>query len=184
MSESADQAALPAHVAGEFYLWLWYRSDQGPGLLEPPDGAAIQYWVDDRIAFRAVGEEKVSAVMTGDNPGTTPEARAALLGGKVLRDVRLALRREEREYFVTLKGAAIEVAAAKLPGLLKAGDDTEILYERMYLYEELNYMIGALFRAFAAERTAPTWRTQMLPEIRAWAGTPGRDAEGAGDDDG
>lgn len=170
--DNADNASMPPHVAGEFYLWLWFRSDMGPGTLEVPDAAPLQYWVDDRIAFRAVGEDKVSAVLTGDNPGTTLEARAAVRGGKILRDIRLALKREEREYFVTLRGPTVELAAAKLPGLMKAEDDAEALYERMFLYQDLQWMIGALFRRFAEERTAPSWRESTLPEMRAWLAGP------------
>lgn len=178
MSDQLDSAGMPPHVAGEFYLWLWFRSDSGPGLLEAGDAAPVQFWVDDRISFRSPGEDKVSAIMTGENPGTTPEARAALLGGKVLRDVRLALRREEREYFVTLRGPSVEVAAAKIPGLVKGGDEAEILYERMFLYEELHWMIGALFRRFAEERTGPVWKDEVLPALRAWASWQSTDREG------
>lgn len=169
MSDELDSAGMPPHIAGEFYLWLWFRSDTGPGTLEVPDAASVTFWVDDRLSFRSPGEDKVSAVMTGENPGTTPEARAALLGGKVLRDVRLALRREEREYAVTLRGPGIEIAGAKLPGLVKGGDEPEVLYERMFLYEEIHWMIGALFRQFAQERTGPEWKAEIVPALRDWA---------------
>ncbi len=160
----------PPHVAAEFYLWLWHRSDTGGGCLAVEEGDDIDFWVDDRIAFRPAGEEKVTAVMTGENPGTAPEARAAVAGGKVLRDVKLALKRGEREYQVTLRGSSVEIAAAKLPGLLKGGEVDELLYERAFLYEELHWMIGQLFRAFSDDRTARTWRTEAIPALRAWAG--------------
>lgn len=172
MSEETDNASIPPHIAGEFYLWLWFKSDMGPGTLEVPDAAPLQFWVDDRIAFRAIGEDKVCAVLTGDNPGTTLESRAAVRGGKVLRDIRLALKREEREYFVTLRGPRVELAAAKLPGLMKAEDDAEALYERMFLYQDLQWMIAALFRRFAEERTSPDWRDRTLPDMRAWLAGP------------
>jgi hypothetical protein len=159
----------PPHVAAEFYLWLWHRSDTGGGCLEVEEGEDIDFWVDDRIAFRPAGEERVTAVITGDNPSSAPEARAAVAGGKVLREVKLALKRGEREYQVTLKGAGVEIGAAKLPGLLKGGDVAELLPERAFLYEELHWMIAQLFRAYAVERTAPEWRARMVPLLRAWA---------------
>lgn len=171
----------PPHVASEFYLWLWFRSDQGDGELAMGDEAGdVTFWVDDRIAFRPAGDARATAVLTGDNPGTSPEARAALAGGKMLRDLKLALRRGEREYEVTLRGPGVEIAAAKLPGLLKGGDPAEILYERAYLYEELHYVLGRLFTAFAEERTGPAWQDTTLPAIRAWiAAGLGRDADEA-----
>ena len=95
MSDHEESEGAPPHVAAEFFLWLWYRSESGQGRLDLESGA-VEFWVDDRIAFRAVGEEKVSAVMTGENPSLTPEAHAALAGGKLIRDVRLALRRDRK----------------------------------------------------------------------------------------
>ena len=168
--EIEEMQGAPPHVAAEFFLWLWYRSEVARGHVDLDDGG-VDFWVDDRISFRAIGEDRVSAVLTGENPSTTPEARAALSGGKVLRDIKLALRRGDREYTVTLRGQRIEVSAAKLPGLVKAGEEAEILYERMFLYEELHYVLGGLFRAFAQERTSPEWRDQGLADLRRWAAT-------------
>jgi hypothetical protein len=168
MSESKEDL-IPAHIASDFYLYLWYRSETGAGQLELEEGVVVDFWVQDRIAFRTVGEQKVSAVMTGEHPSGSPEARAALTGGKVIRDVRLAFRRDDREYFVTLKGPGIEVCGAKLPGLVKTGDINEILAERMYRYEELHWIISSLFRRFSEVRTSHDWDVGVLPQLRQWA---------------
>lgn len=159
---------LPGHVASEFYLWLWFISETGGGTLTVEDAAPVQFWVEDRLAFRPAGEEKATAVLTGDNPGSAPEARAAVRGGKLLREVRLALRREEREYAVTLRGPVVEISGAKLPALLKAGDPAEILYERMFLYEELHWIVAHLFRRFASVRAGDSWARVQHPEMVAW----------------
>ena len=166
--EGTGGEGVPPHVASEFYLWLWYTSDTTGGTLSLGEAGEVQFWVDDRLAFRSAGEDKVSAVLTGESPGSTLEARAAVRGGKVLRDVRLAVRREGREYAVTLRGPAIEVTAAKLPGLLKGGDAAEILYERLFLYEDLHWIVAQLFRRFAEERTGEGWRAGTVPAIRDW----------------
>ena len=181
---AGEQDQVPGHIASDFYLWLWYRSESGGGHLELAEGegeGAIDFWVQERLAFRVQGEQKVSAVITGEHPSGSPEARAALAGGKVIRDLRLALKREDREYQVTLKGPSVEISAAKLPGLVKAGEVSEILYERMFLYEELTWMIAALFRRFSALRCSEMWERGVLPAMRIWAagGDPdalGRDA--------
>lgn len=158
----------PAHIASDFYLWLWFFSEEGRGQLEVPDQAPFGWWVEDRLSFRPQGEDKVNAVLTGDNPGSTPEARAALSGGKVLRDLRLALRRDDREYAVTLRGSNIAVAGAKLPAQIKTGDPAEITLERMFLYEELHWMIGAMFRRYAEQRTGSEW-PGIVGRMREWA---------------
>lgn len=162
------EAETPPHIASDFYLWLWFASEVGGGQIELPEQAPFSWWVDDRLSFRPVGEDKVHAVLTGDNPSTTPEARAALAGGKVLRDVRLAMRRDDREYSVTLRGPNISISGAKLPGLVKTGDPAEILYERMFLYEELHWMVGTMFRKFAEERASERW-SPLADRMREWA---------------
>lgn len=173
MNEELER--VPPHVASEFYLWLWYTSERSGGTLSLGDEQGeLTFWVDDRLTFRGSGEDKVSAVLTGEAPSTTLEARAALRGGKVLRDLKLAVRREEREYAVTLRGGVIDLAGARLPGVVKGGDVAEVVYERMFLYEELHWILGALFRRFAEARAAPAWEAETVPALRAWsAGRPG-----------
>ena len=95
MSEEKEEL-LPGHIASDFYLWLWYRSETGGGHLDLGEEVEVDFWVQERLSFRVVGEQRVSAVMTGEHPSGSPEARAALAGGKVLRDIRLALRREDQ----------------------------------------------------------------------------------------
>ncbi len=173
--DSAPENETPPHIASDFYLFLWFASEVGRGVIEPADGSPFSWWVDDRLSFRPAGEDKVNAVLTGDNPSTTPEARAALAGGKVLRDLRLALRRDDREYSVTLRGPNVAISGAKLPQQVKTGEPTEILLDRMFLYEELHWMLGTMFRRYAEERTAPGWAA-YAGRMREWAS--GRGADG------
>lgn len=169
MSDEEVADGLPPHVSAEFFVWLWYSSEVDRGSLDlGGDAGEIQFWVDDRISFRAPGEDKATAVMTGERPTDAPESRAALAGGKVLSDVRLVVRREEREYTVTIKGPRVSIAGAKLPAQVKTGDVAEILYDRMFLYEELHFILAALFRKFAEERASARWTQEVLPGLRNW----------------
>ena len=125
MSDTKVPEGLPIvpHLSGEFFAWLWWTSEQRGSSFDlgPPVGA-VDVWVDERLAFRNAEETKVSAVMTGDNPSASLEARAALAGGKILQEIRLGLRREDREYFVTLKGPAMDLAGAQAAGqMVKEG---------------------------------------------------------------
>jgi len=164
-----ESPALP-HLSAEFFVWLWYATEQAGGSMKlGEDPGVVEAWVDERLSFRAPDEDKVRAVMTGENTASAPEARAALLSGKVVRDLQLHLRREEREYSVPLRGVHLDLAGAKLPAHAADGAEALVL-ERMYLYEELWFLVGALYRRFAEERTAPAWRSETLPAIRVWAG--------------
>ncbi len=171
-----DPTPVLPHLATEFFAWLWFASERDGGTFHPGDGTVFTYWVDDRLSFRLPDEDKARAVLTGESAAATLEARAALAGGKVVRDLRLALRREDREYSVTLRGLHLDLQGAKLPAELKASDEAaEVLYERMFLVDELWWMVGQLYRRFAEERAGGDWAKVHLPAMRAWA---------AGSDDG
>jgi hypothetical protein len=167
MNDGATEL-LPPHIAADFYLWLWWRSEAQGGRFTLEDGSGVEVYLDDRLALRDTGEERPTTLLTGDSPGTTPEARAAVLGGKVPKELRLLVRREDREYRVTLRGERIGIAGAKLPTQVKTGEVAEILYDRMFVYEELHWLVSCLLRQFGAARVDATWRPEVVPQIREW----------------
>ena len=132
-----------------------------------PEEGRFDVWVDDRLSFRTAEDDKPRAVLTGENPSASLEARAALAGGKLVRDLRLGLRREDREYHVVLRGGTLDLQAARLPGLFK-GNEEEALFDRMFLLEELRWLVRLLFQRFATERTGTEWESRVLPEMRRW----------------
>lgn len=168
-AEPPDPTPALPHLVTEFFAWLWYASERDGGTFSLGEEGVFTFWVDDRLSFRLPDEDKARAVLTGESAAATLEARAALSGGKVVRDLRLALRREDREYSVTLRGLHLDLQGAKLPAELKSADQAdEVLYERMFLLDELWFMVGTLYRAFAQERTSDGWHGVHLPAIRRW----------------
>lgn len=163
-----DGLPIVPHLAGEFYAWLWWASEQRGAVFALPDPVGqVDVWVEDRLAFRRPDDTRVAAVMTGENPAATLEARAALAGGKVLQEIRLGLRRDDREYFVTLKGAAMHLTALKLPQVVTEGGE-EVVYERIHLVDELVLVLGGLFGEFAAVRASRAWQGEVLPALQDW----------------
>jgi hypothetical protein len=163
-----------ASISCDFLTWLWFTTEKEMGSIDlgAPHGR-VDFWVDERLAFRNQADDKPIAVMTGENPSTSLEARAALAGGKVLRDLRIGLRVEEREYTVTLRGPLLDFASAKVPPDEAGGD--EAIYDRMYFYEELHGLVRGLFTTFSNQRTSPEWGGSILPAMRSWIN--GADAE-------
>ena len=159
--------AVMEHVACEFLAWVWYESERTGGRFEwdEPLGM-VDIWVDERLAFRDTSDDRPRAVLTGENPSQTLEARAALAGGKLLRELQLGIRREEREYSVTLKGALLDFGGVKLP----PGDAEEdgLLYDRMFFYEELHLILRTLLEQFAATRTSEDWASSTRDAISDW----------------
>lgn len=165
---SDEQLPIAPHTASEFYTWLWWSSEQTEGVFDlGGEIGKIELWVDDRIAFRLPASNKPSAVMSGENPGAALESRAALAGGKVLHDLRVAIRRDDREFSATLKGPGMDLQRVRLPQAIEgAGEDA--LFDRMFLYEELQTILGELFKQFAAARASKAWENTVLPGLKAW----------------
>ncbi len=178
---SWQEEATPVlpHLAAEFLLWLWWLAAQtGCRAHLGEDLGSVDFWVDDRLAFRTPDEGRAAAVITGENPAESPEARAAVAGGKVLRELRMCIRREDREFAVTLKAPTLDMAQVSLPQVV-AGGGEEALYDRMFLHEELHNLVTAFFLLFASQRCSDAWAAETVPSIRAWVGQ-GVDAHGPG----
>lgn len=167
--ENEDGLPTPPHLSSEFYVWLWWESERNNARFELGElMGQVEVWVDARLAFRRPGDSKVSAVLTGDDASTTLESRAALAGGKVVDEIRLRIRRDDREYSASLKGAAVAIQRAKLPPSGTDADESP-LYDRMFHYEELEKVVAALFTVFAETRQSDDWESSTLPQMKAWS---------------
>ena len=158
--------SLP-HLATEFFTWLWWATEQGGGRLDV-DGEEIILWVDDRMAFRLPSEDASRAVLTGADTARAAEAKAAMAAGKIIKELRLRLQWGDREYGFTLKGAGLDVSGLVLPALPDEGDEQDRLMVRMEAIEALWAVLGAIYRQFAAVRTADNWTGEVVPAIQAW----------------
>lgn len=164
--------ALP-HLASEFFAWLWYTSERTGGQLNL-QGEDIRFWVDDLLAFRAPGQDSSRAVLTGDDAPRGAEARAALVGGKVLREIRLRVDIQDREYALTLRAPSLDVAGLVLPPVEgEAEDAAAALHARMEALEEIWGVVGRLYNEFAAARTSEQWSDTIVPDLVGWlSGNP------------
>ncbi len=168
----SDSTPFPPHLAAEFLLWFWWRSERDATVFDlPAPVGRVEAWVDDRLSFRPPGGDRATAVLTGENPSATLEARAALAGGKVLHDVRVHLKRDDREYTLQLGGTTLDVRGLKLPKLPTENAE-EALLDRLDRYGEFHLVLQGLFAAFAAERTGPAWKQEAVPSLAAWARPP------------
>lgn len=168
MSDSHEATPVVPHLAAEFYLWLWWKSETSGGAFDMGEPwGRVDVFVDDRLAFRIPGDKKVTAVLTGENPADTLEAKAALFGGKVLQEIRLFIKRDDRDFKVTLKGPEMHLTRTSLPQTLQETEE-EAIYDRIFLYDELVFVLSGLLKAFGDIRTSETWMAETLPALRAW----------------
>jgi hypothetical protein len=165
---AAQATPIPPHLSSEFYLWLWWRSERDEAAFELPHPVgSVLAWVEDRLAFRRPADPRPTSVMTGENPAASLESRAALAGGKVLHELRVALKRDDREFHLTLRGPSLDVGQLKLPQVLGDNPD-EAAVDRMFLVEECFLILDGLLRAFYADRAEDGWRRHTLPAMREW----------------
>jgi hypothetical protein len=164
-----DGTPSPPHVASEFYTWLWYMSDVNEQRIDLSGHLGeVEFFIDERIAFRNPSDTKVSAVITGENPAAALEAKAALLGGKVLHEIRLVVRRDDREFSVTLSGPEVLFKRLRLPQSVDGGGE-EALYDRMFLHEEIETVIRGLWQLFVSDRTDGRRWSSLREEMASWA---------------
>lgn len=171
LSMNAETSAALPHMVTDFLLWIWWASERHEGRIDlGEEGGLIDFWIDDKIVTKAEDRGGRSALQS-DQVAHERAAGAALASGQILSEARVGLRREGREYSVHLKGAGLTMVGAKLPTECKGSED-EVLYERMFLYEDLFWALGALYRRFAAERLElATWTNTTAPLMQVWAST-------------
>ena len=151
----------------EFLLWLWWMSEKSYGAVEVDAIGPVEFWIDDRIQFRTEGDQPQISDLKGGQPSATQEARSAIQAGKIVESARIGMRVGEREYVLALKGETLELAGLKLPTEVQDGLD-ERIYERMFLLDEVQGILDALFYRFVDLRLDPEWQRQTLEPMKEW----------------
>jgi len=148
----------------EFLVSLWFGSELCEGRLEVPGKGVIELSLESQITLV---QEKEESRLKGAIPSGSPEAREALRQGKLPISARIRLTQGEMVYAFVFTADTLSISAVKIPQVVKEEAD-EQFYERMYLIEELESLLGALYAEFLALRFSPAWEATVLPAIRAW----------------
>lgn len=158
---------FPAHLGSEFLLWLWWRSelDDASFPLPAPVGR-VSAWIDGRIVFRTSTGAKPAVVLTSENPSSSREAKVTLQTGKVLHEVCIGVKRDDREYLAIIQADGT-VKGLKMPQVLSEKEE-EAVIDRLFLYEEFMLILKALFAKFSEDR-ALRW-TQCRKSLAEWLG--------------
>lgn len=153
----------------EFLTWLWYRTDlaQGDAAFELGD-RKVDLWFDARLTLEALGDVKEQNVVKSETPTETEEARASLQSGKQVREARLRLVADDKQWTMTVRADDLSIHGLKVPGLITR-EEEEQLHERLSLMEEAEDLVDLLFARFLEVRLDDdAWRTEVAA-IREWA---------------
>ena len=153
-------------LGSEFLTWLWFRVDCYDGLLDVDDIGRIELIFDDQMTLDAYLAETQRNDLRGGAPAYSPEAITALRQGKRPIKAKLRVIREGREWAFSFKAETFDLATIKLPALLTDEAD-EQFWERMYLVEELESIVHALYAEFLKVRLAEDW-TKFVGAMQAW----------------
>lgn len=159
-----DDPVMPPETMAEFLRWVWEQDKRESAKIDT-DGTPLTWWVDDLVRFADQPGGAVTSAMRPHNTAT-PALLASIAYGDAIAEIRVVLRREEREYVVTLTHG-LHPLGAKLPIQVKTGDAAERLYDTMFVAEELHYLVSCLWRAFAEVRASDRWK-QANGSARAW----------------
>lgn len=185
-----------AFVGSEFLMWLWFKAECFDGLFELAEHGRVELAFDDQLTLEAYIAETERNIFRGGAPAFSPEAKTALREGKRVQAAKLRVIKEGREWSFRVKAETLDLSGVKIPSLLSKEED-EQFYERMYLLDELEEILDALYAEFIAIRLSDAWLDVMLPAMQRWvqsdelltpddyplAGPPDDSAAKAGDED-
>lgn len=164
-----DRVETTRFVGSEFLLWLWFVSEACEGTLEVDDaGGDIELWLDAQLLLQAPGDATERTLLRGMAPSTTPEARQALRQGKLPTRAHINLNRGSQSFSFVFDGPTMALSNLKVPQQVQDGD--EVLADRIGLIEELDLIVGALYREFLTLRLTSLWKDELVPILKKWVG--------------
>lgn len=153
-------------VGQEFLVFLWFESELFEGRFNIEGFGPCEIWLEGQITLT---QEKEQSRLKGAAPSAAPEAHEALRQGKLPTQARVRVTRGELEYVFLFTAERLALSAVKLPSVVKEKEETdEQFYERMYLLEDLETLLGTLYGDFLALRLSTLWEAEAMPAIRTW----------------
>lgn len=168
----ADLIETRRFLGNEFMMWLWFKSETHDGLMELEEHGPVEVVYDDRLVLEAYLAETERNTLKGGSPAYSPEAKVALQHGKRVSRAKLRVVKDGREWTFTFKSEGMDYTSVKIPSVLSKKQE-EKFYERMYLLEELEEIMDALYEEFMTIRLSEGWDKQMVPAMKKWIETDG-----------
>ncbi len=159
----------------EFLLWLWFYSEQHNSTFNLEHYGEIELFIDDKLVLEPIFGEGNRHSLSGYDPATSPEAALALLLNKIPSEAKFKILHQDRAWAFSLKGDDLQLRSLKIPEILSSSDEEKIA-ERLYLIEEIEQILLALFSLFLKQRISPQW-PQDLQLIQQWIHEKSNDSE-------
>lgn len=175
-----DAAAVELDLAGEFMLWLWYRSE-----ISGADNKIFGLAVDGPVLLRGPGAAQKVTVAAGA-PTMSPECNCALRSGKLPTRYRLLLvsgppkyspryvtadKEPDVVYSLTLDAAGSRITGFRPPASESLNKDERAEHRYTTLVRAFEY-IQAYVDLFRVERFSTQW-PEVESDMSRWVMTRG-----------
>jgi len=165
----------------DFLLWLLYRTlhDSGEYTVScagpAASGELFAAFLNDRMVLQGEGGAGVQKMTVSGPQDSFGEVRAALRGGKKLREAVICFEKLEHAWRLNLKGETFALASYKAPTVRLEKDDLTdplrekeaLFFERMHVVEEGLQLFDSLFATFLQSRLGGEW-PQLEGRMNAW----------------
>lgn len=153
----------------EFLTWLWYRSESGRATFTLKDRTEVGISLDDFLCLGGGGEDETEQTLRRGLPTRSPEATAALAGGKRLVKSRLILGQGDDEWSLTLDGARFAYGSVRRQGAEEDADSPEARdIERIEGFVRAGEILDGVYEIFLGERLRESFVESTLPEMQSW----------------
>lgn len=152
-------------LGNEMVLWLWWLLETRSDTVRVEDGSEITAAITRSLALECPLAMTGKDTFRSEMPGRLPEAREALLTGKLPRKCGLTLVHQGEQFELGLDPETLGVSSAMLPRLDEiTGSRTEA---RIGQVRQLSSTVDLLYAAFCQARFGKEW-AEIAREIHEW----------------
>ena len=157
-------------VGFDFLTWLLFRVETGRTSFDLGGGLRdVRVALDGPVAMRLEAQGAHRVALRDGAPLGGVECQAALLAGKKISSVKMALQlAEDQVYSAVVDGGTFSFHSLKPPALDANRDAREIFVDRMSQLQVFADAFYALFGLFLRERTDGDAWGKTIREIHAW----------------
>ena len=162
----ADEFGSRDFLGNEFLLWLWWVLEKESDNVRLSDDSVVTCMLNKTLALECPLSETGKETITSEAPTRLPEAKRAVVAGKLPRKTGMILVRHDEQYELTLQAETLAVGGASVPKLDSEPGRAE-LEDRVDQIRHLSETVDLLYDAFCRRRLGASW-SDDAKKIRAW----------------
>ncbi|HVJ81383.1 MAG TPA: hypothetical protein VNC50_09975 [Planctomycetia bacterium] len=153
-------------LGNEFLLWLWWSLDARSDAIKLNDESSAICMMSRTLSLECPLAETGKETISHESPVRLPEAKRAILSGKLPRKSGLTLIRHDEQYDFTVTAETLAVSSAALPKL----ESETLAAERQDRIDQIRHFtesLDLLYDAFIRRRLSAHW-AEDLKKLRVW----------------